>query len=171
MDTLIVYASKHGTAERCASILSRKLTGKVDLYKLKSRTVPDLAQYNKIVIGGSIYAGRIQKEVREFCSSNLNILKSKNLGLFICCAFKNNAEAQLNSSFPQELLNSAATKECFGGEMRFSDMNFAEKLLTKMVSKEIAKSDPNLAAVDMKKDMSMISEEAIDKFAKLMNEA
>lgn len=171
LNTLVVYASKHGAAEKCAAMLSEKLTGRVDLHNLKAGSVPELTQYERVIIGGSIYAGRIQKEVSEFCSQNLNALKNKKLGFFISCLFKNSAEVQLNSAFPQELLSRAAARESFGGEMRFSDMSFAEKTITKMVSKMIAKSDPSLAAMDMKKDLSMISEETIDRFAQMMNKA
>ncbi|MCX7921893.1 MAG: flavodoxin domain-containing protein [Clostridia bacterium] len=169
MNTLIIFASKHGTTEKCASILSKKLTGKVDLHNLKAGAAPDLTKYDKVIIGGSIYAGRIQKEVSTFCSQNLSLLKDKKLGLFICCMFPNNAETQLNGAFPQELLNSTAAKENFGGEMKFSDMNFGEKFLTKMVSKVIAKNNPEIPQLDMKKDTSMIINENIDKFAQLMN--
>lgn len=169
MNTLIIYGSKHGTTGKCAAMLSEKLAGKVDLHDLKLGAAPDLTKYDKVVIGGSIYAGRIQKEIMVFCAQNLNILKGKKLGLFICCMFPNHAEAQLNSAFPRELLSSAIAKESFGGEMRYSDMNFAEKAITKMVSKVVAKNNPTFSAMEMKKDLSMISVENIDKFAQLLN--
>jgi len=169
MNTLIIYASKHGSAEKCSRMLSVKLTGKVDVYNLKAGNIPELAQYDKVIIGGSIYAGRIQKEVTEFCSKNLSNLKNKKIGLFICCIVEKNAEAQLQSSFPQELLQSSACKISFGGELKFSEMGFMEKTLTKMVTSMLSKNDKNLPAIDTKKDMSQISEENIDKFAAIMN--
>ncbi|MBC2582153.1 flavodoxin domain-containing protein [Clostridium sp. DJ247] len=169
MNTLIIYATKHGTTEKCASILSKKLTGKIDLHNLKVGESPDLTKYHRVIIGGSIYVGKIQKEVSTFCLQNLNELKNKKLGLFICCMFKNDAEVQLNNSFHQELLDSAAAKENFGGEMRFSDMSFIEKTITKIVSKTVAKNDTSLSAMDVKKDMCMILEKNIDGFAQQMN--
>lgn len=168
MSVLIVYATKHGTTRKCASILKERLAGDVSLYDLKSASKPDLAKYDKVIIGGSIYAGRIQKAVNEFCSENTNILKEKKLGLYICCMFMDSAEIQLKNAFPQELLSSAVVKESFGGEMIFSDMNFFEKTLTKMVSKTIAKSNPKLAGVDPKKDVSMLVEENINRFVQVM---
>jgi hypothetical protein len=39
--------------------------------------------FDKVVNGDSIYISKIQKEVTEFCSSNLNALKEKKVGLFI----------------------------------------------------------------------------------------
>lgn len=35
MNTLIVYATKYGCTEKCTSLLSKKLTGKVELCNLK----------------------------------------------------------------------------------------------------------------------------------------
>ncbi len=169
MNTLIVYRSKHGTTGKCAAILSEKFPGTVDVYDLKLAVAPDLTKYDRVVIGGSIYAGRIQKEIKEFCTQNLNLLMNKKLGLFICCMFPNHAEMQLKNSFPQELLSNAAAKESFGGEMRFSDMNFAEKAITKMVSKAASKNDPTLSVMDMKSDVSMISMENIDRFVQRLN--
>lgn len=171
MNTIIIYATKHNTTKECVSKLSKKLAGTVDLYQLKGGVAPDLSKYDKVIIGGSIYAGRIQKEVSEFCLQNLDELKKKKTGLFICCIFKNSEETQLNGAFPKELLDSAAARESFGGEIRFSDMSIAERLITKMVSKVITKSDGSLASIDMKKDVSMINDAKIDKFAKLMNKA
>jgi menaquinone-dependent protoporphyrinogen oxidase len=169
LKSLIVYATKHGATAKCASILSKKLSGEVNFHDLNIGSVPNLTQYDRVIIGGSIYTGRIQKEVGEFCSQYLDILKNKKLGLFICCMFKNNAEAHLSSAFPQEILKSAAARENFGGEMRFSNMSFGEKMITRMVSKLIAKENPDLSAIDVKKDVSFIFEENIDKFAKQMN--
>jgi menaquinone-dependent protoporphyrinogen oxidase len=169
MNTLIIYRSKHGTTGKCAAILSEKLAGAVDVHDLKLAVAPGLTKYDRVVIGGSIYAGRIQKEISEFCAQNLNLLMDKKLGLFICCMVPNNAEMQLNNSFPQELLSNAIAKESFGGEMRLSDMNFAEKIITKIVSKVVSKNNPNLPATNMKNDISMISMENIDKFAQQLN--
>lgn len=171
MSTLIVYATKHGTTEKCASSLSTKLTGTVDLYHLVGGGSPDLTKYDKVIIGGSIYGGRIQNEISAFCLQNLNQLKGKKLGLFICCVFKNSAEAQLNSAFPLELLNHAVARESFGGELRFSDLSLAERLLTRMVSKTIKKNHENLTRMNMKEDVSMIIDENIDKFAVQINRA
>lgn len=159
MKTLIIYATKHGTTEKCASILSRKLTGEVDVHNLKSGSVPDLQQYDKVIIGGSIYIGRIQKEVSEFCLRNLEVLNGKTLGLFICGMQKGDAlKTQLEAAFPHQLREKAVVKESLGGEFIFKNLNFIERFIVKNVSK-----------VD--KDTSDISEESIEKFVQLMNEA
>jgi len=169
MSTLVVYATKHGSTGKCSEMLSEKIKGKVDLFNLKDGRVPELSGYDKVIIGGSIYAGRIQKEVTEFCIKNLSTLKEKKIGLFICCMFQKSAEVQLNSSFPQELQKIAVARESFGGEMKFSEFNFFEKAITKMVSKMVSRENSDMPVIDMSKDLSMISEERINKFARIMN--
>lgn len=156
MNTLIVYATKHGCTENCAAILSEKLMGKVDLCNLKIVKAVDFSQYDKVIIGGSIYMGKIQKEVSKFCSKNFNLLKHKKVGLFICCMREDIAEMQLNNSFQQELLSNAVVKEFFGGEFIFKKMNVIERFIVKRVSK-------------IDKDISNILAENINKFAQSMN--
>ncbi|MEW8957153.1 flavodoxin domain-containing protein, partial [Clostridium sp.] len=84
MKTLIVYASKHGCAEKCALRLSEKLKESTDIFNIKDKKNIDFDNYNKIIIGGSIYIGNIQKEVKRFCLDNIEILKNKKIGFYIC---------------------------------------------------------------------------------------
>ncbi|GAA0181489.1 flavodoxin domain-containing protein [Clostridium sediminicola] len=160
MKTLIVFSTKYGTTEKCAKILKEKLNGDIDLCNLKKTDEVEIFNYDKVIIGGSIYVGQIQKEVKKFCSENLNKLKKKRVGLFICCMNEKSGQEQLNNSFPKELLISAVAKETFGGEFRFSKMNFFEKFIIKTISKK----DENMPPIDTKKDISKIVEENINKF-------
>lgn len=169
MNTLIIYASKHGTAEKCAQELSQKLKGKADLYNIKKGKLPELTQYERVIIGGSIYVGRIQREISEFCTNNLALLKQKKIGLFLCCMNQKEYDTQLKNSFPGELIDRAESIGNFGAEFIMKDMNFLEKAAIKMVSKELAKKDPSVGQMDMKKDVSFINKENINKFIELMN--
>ncbi|MEL7657883.1 MAG: flavodoxin domain-containing protein [Bacillota bacterium] len=157
--TLIAYATKHGSAEECAKALAAKIDSGTDLCNLKEKKQIDLDAYDTIIVGGSIYAGRIQKEVRDFCIKNENELKKKKLGLFICGMSEGElAEKQVQSSFPQGLLSKALAKDCFGGRFDFSKLNFMEKAIVKKVAK-----------VDS--DQSNISENRIAQFAQILKEA
>lgn len=157
MKTLIIYASKHGFTENCSKLLKDRLPGEVIVVNIKKEIVPDIAYFDNIIIGGSIYMGKIQREISKFCTKNLNVLKEKKIGLFICAMQKGDmAETELNSSFPAELLTHAAVKESFGGEFILKKMNPLERFIVKIVSKT-------------EKDVSAISEENINKFAQLMN--
>lgn len=157
MKTLIVYATKHGFSEKCSKLLKDKLSGEVVTINIRRDTMPNISSFNKIIIGGSIYMGKIQKEITKFCIENIHILKDKKIGLYICGMQKENVEASLNNSFPKALLIHAYVKESFGGELILNNMNFMERFLIKIVSKT-------------ENDVSTIYEENINKFIQIMND-
>lgn len=135
MNTLIVYASKYGCTEKCAGLISKELTGNVEVINLKKVKDIDLSKYEKIIIGGSIYIGKIRKEVTEFCTKNLNELKEKRIGLFFCGMQEGDSiKTQFEQSFNSDLLKIAKAKECLGGEFHIDKMNFMEKLIIKKVA-------------------------------------
>lgn len=156
---LIAYATKHGCAEECAKILSGKMNTETDLWNLKEKKSIDFDAYDKVIVGGSIYAGRIMKEVREFCAKKDSILKGKKLGLYICGTSEGDAaKKQVESAFPQDLLDAALVKESFGGKIQLNKMNFIERKIIKAVAK-------------LESDMSNVSEAVMDRFAQIINEA
>jgi menaquinone-dependent protoporphyrinogen oxidase len=106
MKTLIIYATRYGSAERCAKMLSEKLIGDVDLLNLKDRQNIDLSQYEKVIIGGSIYVGKIQKEVNEFCTKHLEELKQKQTLKLMITFLRNYWTMPLPENFLEEHLTS-----------------------------------------------------------------
>ncbi|WP_321370712.1 flavodoxin domain-containing protein [uncultured Draconibacterium sp.] len=157
MKTLITYCTTHGCTEKTANELKDFLGGEVLLVNLKKETVPDLTSFDRIIIGGSIHAGQIQKRVKDFCSQNLETLQNKELGLFICCMEEGEkAEIQLQDAFPKALLQSAKATASLGGEFNFNKMNFFQKLIVKKVAK-------------VENSVSHINHDAIRKFSQQMN--
>ena len=63
MNTLIVYSSKYGCTEKCAKLIKQELNDPADLINLKNINIKDinLSKYDKVIIGGPIYIGKIQK--------------------------------------------------------------------------------------------------------------
>jgi len=136
MNTLIVYATKYGCAQKCAMELSKELKHNVELINLKEKSNVDLSKYDRIIIGGSVYIGRIQKEVTDFISNNLEELLKKEIGLFICGMQEGEMLAkEIGDNFPAELISKAKSVKNFGGEFNFSKMNFMEKVIVKKISK------------------------------------
>lgn len=168
MKTAIIYASKHGCSEKCAKRLAEKLEGTVDLINLKQNNAVDLAPYDRVILGGPIYAGRILKEMTAFCRDRLNQIKEKRLGLFICGMSEEQAEAQLKAAYPGELLDRAVTADCLGGEYNIKEMNFLEKAVVRMVARMEAKKN-NIEPPDLSRGLSTVSEEKLDQFARKMS--
>lgn len=155
--------------KKCAEILQEKLNGEVDIIDIRKDIKLDLNNYDKVIIGGSIYMGKIQKEIKEVCENYCDNLKEKKLGLYICCMNEENVEIQINENFPKKLLDSAIAQGYFGGAFNFNDMNFFERLIIRKISKSLAKDNGKFKDVDMKKFIDMIEIENIEKFAKAMN--
>lgn len=157
MKTLIAYSTTHGCTEKTAVELKEQLGGAVELVNLKKQSNPELGSFDRIIIGGSIHAGQIQKRIKEFCSKNLEELKLKELGLFICCMEQGeSAQKQLLEAFPEELHQNAKSSAIFGGEFDFNKMNFLEKVVVKKVAK-------------VKESTSNVDHQAIHKFSKRMD--
>ena len=170
MKTLIIYGSNHGCAKKCAELLEENLKGEVDIVDIRKDITLDLNNYDKVVIGGSIYMGKIQKEIEEVCESYCDNLKEKKLGLFICCMNEENVEKQIKDNFPEKLILSAKVQEYFGGAFNFKDMNFFERFIIRKVFKSLANTNDKFKGIDMKKFVDMIERENIENFAKAMNE-
>lgn len=153
MKALIIYMSTHGTTEKIVDRLSTLLGYNTStIINLKDQDVPDLNDYDTIIIGGSVYAGKIQKKIRNYCESNLDELLEKQLGLFMCYMDTENEVQEFEQSFPTELITHAKAKGYFGGELDFNKMNFVEKFVAKRVA-------------GFSKSVSRINSQAINHFA------
>lgn len=154
MNTLIAYSTKHGATRKNAEALAKELPGPVTLVNLKSEPEIDISPFDTVIIGAGVYAGQAGKEVGGFCARNLEALKAKRLGLFICCWSEGEqAQQQLQSVFPGELLESAVVRDVLGGELNLTDMNLLERLIVRMIVKET-------------KNASHFSQEAVRRFAR-----
>lgn len=153
MNTLIVYATKYGCAEKCAMELSKEFDGNVEIINLKENKRIDLVEYENVIIGGSVYIGKIQKEVADFINQNLKELLNKSIGLFICGMQEGDElDKEIAANFPEDLLNKAKSVKHFGGEFIFKKMNFMEKAIVKKI-------------VKVSSDKSDIKHENIKQFA------
>ena len=61
MKVLIAYRSKYGTTAACARELAERIRGGAELVDLGRRCAPDVAAFDVVLIGGSIYGGKIQR--------------------------------------------------------------------------------------------------------------
>ncbi|HEY5557957.1 flavodoxin domain-containing protein [Acetobacterium sp.] len=140
MKTMILFGSTYGYTQECATKLTKDLGGEVLLVNAKDK-IPSLEDYDTILIGGSIYMGQIQKKIKEYCISNEEVLKNKNLGFFVSSGIPENFDTNIKNAFPESLLKSALSIENFGGELRTEKMKLSHKLLTAMMKKATAKEN------------------------------
>lgn len=157
MKTLIIYASKTGTTEKCAKELNNKLKDSEMVNILNYNK--DINKYDLIIIGTPIRIGMIDKRIKKFLNSNIEILKSKKVAYFICCGFNENLTNYYEKNIPNVLLDNAIIYDTFGGEMDIQKQKGFDKFITKMVSKNI----------DKNKEIKILYEN-IDRFIKVLNQ-
>ncbi|GLC31603.1 flavodoxin domain-containing protein [Clostridium omnivorum] len=157
MKSIIIYSTKHGTTEKAARILSAKLPGEVVLKNIMKENVSSLEEYDNVILGGSIYIGKVQKNLTEYMQKNLKELLSKRVSLFLCAGETNEelAAKQIKGAFPEELYKAAICKDSFGFEFNFDKLNFFEKLIMKKVK-------------GVKESYYELKEDSIDRFAKVI---
>lgn len=171
MKVLILFASKYGASEKCAKLLSEKINGDVKIINLKENKNIDLSDYDKIIVGASVYAGSIQTIVKNFCAANTDLLLSKPFALFLSSMSddKEEIKSYIQKSFSNELINHATTIDSLGYGFNFKKMNFFERQIIKMVVKSKNKKGESDIKLDYKTNFSAISNEKIAEFANKLN--
>ncbi len=124
--TLIAYETKGGatgeSAQKIAEILRSKYHLDVDLVDLKEQKPTDLTQYQNVVIGGGVRAGKVYDKTLKFLESNLT---GKRVAFFV-----SSAEAGTPGSYEKAKMKFAentlarypnikpVSMEAFGGRIR-----------------------------------------------------
>lgn len=136
MATLIVYGTKYGSTEKFASLIKDSLSDEaVTVINLKQNKNIDLSGYDTVIVGGSVYAGQLRKEVVKFCEKHEQALLTKKLGLFISCGFTPpKSDEQLQVVYSETLINHATAIGALGGEIIIDTLKPMDKfLITKMM--------------------------------------
>lgn len=135
MKTAIIYASKHGTTSFVAQkIKDLLIEDEVVLFNLDNQDRIELCHFDRILIGSPMYSGTSLPVVRKFIEQNLLVLLQKEVGIFVCGMFSDKADKQISKGFPELLRNHARSIKNMGGEYRFEDMNYIERLVVKKIS-------------------------------------
>lgn len=136
MKTIIIYTTKYGFSRVLAEHLQEKLAGEIHLADAKG-PVPGLEPYDTVILGGSVYMGRIQKAMTAYIREHLQELLGKNIGLYLSAGITDGAveEQELRAAFGTELINHAAAKDVLGYCFDFSKMNFLERCMVKAKGK------------------------------------
>lgn len=153
MNTIIIYSSKYGCTTDCARYLKAGLSGSVTLTDIDNTNSISLENYDVVILGSSIYIGKISKIMQKFCKENADLLSKKRVGIFLCCAFPEQLTEYLAANFPPTLLKNSVVIKDFGGEARIDKMKFIDKSIMK-------------AAIKGSHEKLKISHESMDSFIK-----
>lgn len=118
MATILLYQSKHGTTRKVSHMIAEAWTqDDIHVHDLAEAKVPDLTPYDTVLIGGSIYMGRIQRKVGQCCEALIMDLLTKKVGLFMCFLDFEQGLKEFKDNFPYALREHATAHGLFGGEL------------------------------------------------------
>ncbi len=136
MKTMIVYSSKYGATENCAQLLMEKLGEDTMSINLSNGESPKFDDVDTIMVGSSIYAGKMRPDIIKFITENEHILKNKEFGIFLSCKDEGaEALSYIEQNLPEWVQHHAFVKSALGHEINLEKMNFIERSILKMVFK------------------------------------
>jgi menaquinone-dependent protoporphyrinogen oxidase len=122
---------------------------------LKQDSVSDLGGYDCVIIGSSVYAGRMRKEAKAFVTQNASVLQTKTIGLFLSGMSEMNGTEVLEANLPKEFVQAAKAVCLPGGIFDPKKAGTFERLIMKAAAKQADYSDT-------------ISDEKINEFVEAM---
>lgn len=139
MKTLIVFGTKSGTTEKCAhKIQSAMASAEADVVDIRKLKNGDLAAYDTVVLGTSVYMGRINGKLRRFLTQNAQALMGKKLHLFVCSlAQGEEGVAELHKQISDDLFRHAIQVTHLGCEANYERLNpFYRSIMKKIVAEQ-----------------------------------
>ncbi|BCJ94721.1 flavodoxin [Anaerocolumna cellulosilytica] len=135
MKSIIIYTTRYGCTAEVARRIQKELGDECTIIDIKKESVPLLDTFDTVILGGSIYIGKVQKEMTLFCTTNLEQLLTKKIGLYISAGAQTQEECykELLGAFPSELHAHATTKNVLGYAFSFDKMRFFDKLIMKKI--------------------------------------
>jgi len=133
MKTLILYATKHETTADIAKRIAAQIDGAV-IHDLKQTPVPSMSDYDCIIIGSSVYIGKIRKEAKAFLSQNADMFREKMLGIFLCGLTEDekNQKVMFETNIPRDILKMAEATAFVGGIFEPEKFTRMERWLIKV---------------------------------------
>lgn len=131
MKGAILYKGKYGATRQYAEWLGEALD--VPTLELEHVSARNLAKFDYIIAGASVYAGRLQN--KSWLKRNSKILQGKKLFLFIVCATPSSEKEKLNeilnANIPDALVNRADTY-FLRGRLIISKLSWTDRLVLRM---------------------------------------
>jgi menaquinone-dependent protoporphyrinogen oxidase len=157
MKTLIAYATRYGSVTNAVAKLVPLLDGEVETVRLGRDPVPDPEGFDRVLVGGSVYMGRVQPEVERFCKEHRASLLRRRLAFFLCAGDEDEGKRReaLSKKVPEDLLEHASSLGWFGSEVHWEEMTWLHRLALRM-------------ATGTKESYSDLREENIASFAEAL---
>jgi menaquinone-dependent protoporphyrinogen IX oxidase len=131
MKGIIIYKSKYGATRQYAIWLGTTL--ELPIASAGTETVEQLADADYVILGGSVYVGKLQ--LKSWIKDNLTFLSTKRIYLFVVSGTPlddiDKLERYIKDNIPAEIRNRC---KCFffPGKLEFNKLSLKDKLLLKI---------------------------------------
>jgi len=133
MQTAIIYATTCGGSASGAAKLCSLIDSPARIFDLANE-LPVIDQYETIVLGSGIYAGKPHKLLRSFMKNNLPKLLDKNIYLFLYSGDQNGEK--YFKSFPGKLVAKSILAKRFGNYVVLDKLNPLFRFIYKHMAKQ-----------------------------------
>jgi menaquinone-dependent protoporphyrinogen IX oxidase len=143
---LVLYSSKYGSTKKYADWIKEEING--DSFEVDKIDVKRLPDYDVIILGGGLYAGKIKGI--KLLVDNYEKIKGRKIIIFICglsdfnkVEHKNNVSKQLQKAIPTYIFENI---EIFylRGSIDYKKLNIIHKLMMGLMKKMILKKKKKL---------------------------
>jgi menaquinone-dependent protoporphyrinogen oxidase len=136
MRVLVTSASKHGATAEIASAIAYSLQGSaLHVSVVPIDDAPDVADYDAVVVGSAIYAGRWRKPARAFVEHNADVLAERPVWLFSSGPLGEPAKPDSDPVDVEKLvaLTGALGHHLFAGKLDKDELSWGEKAVVSAV--------------------------------------
>ena len=139
--TLIIYFSKYGTTKEYAEWIAEELNGDIySVYNIKNNI---LNNYDTIIIGSGLYAGKVKGV--DILIKNYELLKNKKLVIFTCgladytiIENRNSIYNRLKKEFPEKIIEKIKIFYLRGG-INYKKLNLKHKIMMGLLKRMVTK--------------------------------
>jgi menaquinone-dependent protoporphyrinogen oxidase len=136
MRVLVATASKHGATAQIGAAIAEALRDQgLDVTELPAAEAGQLTDYDALVIGSGVYAGRWLGEAKTLISANSPTLRGRMVWLFSSGPLGDPPKPESDPVDVAELLESSGAigHRIFAGRLDRSSLGFGEKAIVSLV--------------------------------------
>lgn len=136
----VIYKSKYGSTKKYAGWIALKLDA--DLYEISDIRGKDLKEYDTIIYGGPLHAGKIKGI--DLINKNYDSIKDKEIVIFpvgVSLESENTKDIILENNFSEDMKNNIEIIY-LKGAFNYNELSLGDKVIMSMF-KAMAKSKSN----------------------------
>ncbi len=142
MKVLLAYSGKHSSTRECTERLANALPRGVEVTVAHLEgTTPDPAAFDLVVLGSSVYFGKLRPAAKSYLQTYTPALLQKPLGLFLVCGLAHEYEYYREKLLPVALREHAFQTLYFGGSLSTKGLSPTEWLLVRSMRASLFEED------------------------------